>query len=100
MNPCNSFRTSHFVSTRNPTANDKSRRVRAALNTLEFLEPRRLFSISWSAGPVLPAARGDAAALGTDLGVLLLGGASGTTTPTTATLLSAITNTWVSAPAL
>ncbi|MFI5379195.1 MAG: kelch repeat-containing protein [Tepidisphaerales bacterium] len=71
---------------------------------VEILERRTLLSaLSWTDGPPLPAALGNAAALETSLGVLLVGGATsanGITTPTNAQLLDPIANTWGSAPAI
>ncbi|MGA2497550.1 MAG: kelch repeat-containing protein [Tepidisphaeraceae bacterium] len=70
----------------------------------ETLESRTLLSgLSWTSGPPLPAAIGNAAALATSLGVLVVGGAAnanGTTTPTTAQVLDPAANTWGSAPAI
>jgi len=69
----------------------------------ELLEARTLLTgLSWSAGPSLSAPLGNAAALETTQGVLLVGGATsatGTTTPATAQFLDPTSNTWIGAPA-
>jgi hypothetical protein len=73
----------------------------SCISRFERLETRSLLSgLSWASGPVLPVALGNAAALDTGQGVLVVGGttsASGNTTPTTAQILDPTSNQWTSA---
>ncbi len=70
----------------------------------ETLETRTfLDGLDWTVGPLLPVALGNAVALETGLGLLVVGGstnANGTTTPASAHLLDPVANTWGTAPAI
>ena len=85
---------------RNGTESRSHRRT--SINRVELLELRNLLDgLSWSVGPALPAAIGNANALNTSSGVLVVGGttnSSGTATTASAHLLDPISNLWMNAP--
>src|SRR5882724_7873964 len=77
------------------------RRLRRFGHAIETLEPRILLSgLSWAAGTSLPVARGDAAAVATDTGVLLFGGTPASGSASTVLRLDSTSNTWVTTTSL
>src|ERR1700704_2883323 len=82
----------------NAFARRTCRRFRLAV---ESLEPRTLLSgLSWAAGTSLPVARGDAAALTTDTGVLLFGGTPASGSASTVLRLDSTSDAWVTTTSL